>query len=68
MTKSKPKIPKSPKPQGLEFPRTFCPDDDGHPYYSMEWTKQDVTIGGNKTDAYGTACMQPDGSWQVISN
>ncbi len=30
--------------------------------------QQDVTIGGNKTDAYGTACMQPDGSWQVISN
>ncbi len=24
-----------------------------------------VTIGGKTEDAYGTACRQPDGSWQV---
>ena len=30
--------------------------------------QQDVTIGGDKTEAYGTACMQPDGSWQVVDN
>jgi hypothetical protein len=29
--------------------------------------QQTVTIGGNTEQAYGTACMQPDGAWQVIS-
>ena len=29
--------------------------------------QQDVTIGGEKTEAYGTACMQPDGSWEVVN-
>ena len=27
----------------------------------------EVTIGGNKEQTYGTACRQPDGSWEVIS-
>ncbi len=26
-----------------------------------------ATIGGRTQDTYGTACMQPDGSWQVIN-
>ena len=26
-----------------------------------------VTIGGKTEDAYGTACRQPDGSWQVVN-
>lgn len=30
--------------------------------------QQQVTIGGKKQDAYGTACLQPDGSWEVVSN
>lgn len=30
--------------------------------------QQDVTIGGDKTEAYGTACMQPDGSWEVVND
>ena len=29
--------------------------------------QQNVTIGGKKEQAYGTACRQPDGSWEVIS-
>ena len=29
--------------------------------------QQTVTIGGNKEEAYGTACMQPDGTWQVVN-
>ena len=29
--------------------------------------QQNVTIGGRTEQAYGTACMQPDGAWQVIS-
>jgi hypothetical protein len=29
--------------------------------------QQKVTIGGNTESAYGTACRQPDGSWEVVS-
>lgn len=29
--------------------------------------QQNVTIGGKKEEAYGTACMQPDGTWQVVN-
>jgi len=28
---------------------------------------QEVTIGGRAEEAYGTACRQPDGTWEVIS-
>lgn len=27
--------------------------------------QQDVTIGGKTEQAYGTACLQPDGSWKI---
>jgi hypothetical protein len=30
--------------------------------------QQDVTIGGREEQAYGTACQQPDGSWQVVDD
>ena len=33
--------------------------------YCREFT-QTVTVGGRTEEAYGTACRQPDGSWQVI--
>ena len=29
--------------------------------------QQTVTIGGKSEQAYGTACQQPDGSWEVVS-
>ena len=29
--------------------------------------QQKVTIGGRTEEAYGTACLQPDGSWEVVS-
>lgn len=29
--------------------------------------QQEVRIGGNKERAYGTACRNPDGSWEVVS-
>jgi hypothetical protein len=29
--------------------------------------QQTVTIGGKTQQAYGTACRQPDGSWEVVS-
>ena len=33
--------------------------------YCREFT-QTVTVGGRTQEAYGTACRQPDGSWQII--
>lgn len=29
--------------------------------------QQEVVIGGNREQAFGTACRQPDGSWQIQS-
>lgn len=29
---------------------------------------QTIRIGGKVQEAYGTACRQPDGSWQIVSN
>lgn len=29
--------------------------------------QQEVTIDGRPQEAYGTACLQPDGSWQVVN-
>jgi 17 kDa outer membrane surface antigen len=34
--------------------------------YCREFQQQ-VTIGGQTEQAYGTACQQPDGAWQVVS-
>jgi len=28
--------------------------------------RQTVTIDGRTTEAYGTACQQPDGSWRIV--
>lgn len=34
--------------------------------YCREFT-QTVTVGGRTEEAYGTACRQPDGTWQIVS-
>ena len=34
--------------------------------YCREST-QTATVGGSTEEAYGTACRQPDGSWQIVS-
>lgn len=34
--------------------------------YCREFT-QEITIGGRKQTGYGTACRQPDGSWEIVS-
>lgn len=34
--------------------------------YCREYS-QTVTIGGQSQRAYGTACRQPDGSWQIVN-
>lgn len=33
--------------------------------YCREY-QQTITIGGQTTEGYGTACRQPDGSWQIV--
>ncbi len=38
----------------------------GDGQYCREY-QQTVTVGGRTENAYGTACRQPDGSWQVAS-
>ncbi len=35
--------------------------------YCREYT-QTVTIGGKEENAYGRACRQPDGSWEIVSD
>ena len=30
--------------------------------------QQTITVGGQTESAYGTACRQPDGAWQIASN
>ncbi len=37
---------------------------DGRPCREFQ---QEVIIGGNREQAYGTACMQPDGAWKVLN-
>jgi surface antigen len=34
--------------------------------YCREYT-QTISVGGQAQKAYGTACRQPDGNWQVVS-
>jgi surface antigen len=33
--------------------------------YCREY-QQTITVGGKAEQAYGTACRQPDGSWQIV--
>lgn len=33
--------------------------------YCREYT-QEVVVGGQKQKAYGTACRQPDGNWEIV--
>jgi len=34
--------------------------------YCREY-QQTITVGGQKQEAYGTTCRQPDGSWKIVS-
>jgi surface antigen len=33
--------------------------------YCREFTQQ-ITVGGKTQEGYGTACRQPDGTWQIV--
>ncbi|MBI5016186.1 MAG: glycine zipper 2TM domain-containing protein [Deltaproteobacteria bacterium] len=43
--------------------RTVRAATDG---YCREYTAE-VRVGGEAQEAYGTACRQPDGSWQIVN-
>ena len=48
---------------------TITPTRDGYSTngrYCREY-QQTVVVGGKQQSAYGTACQQPDGSWQVTN-
>ena len=48
---------------------TYTPVRDGYTQaglYCREY-QTTVTVGGKVESAYGTACQQPDGSWQVVN-
>jgi hypothetical protein len=32
----------------------------------MKLKQQTVTVGGRTDQAYGTACLQPNGNWEII--
>ena len=51
--------------QGTYTPTKTYQTDAGQ--YCCEF-QQTITVGGQTESAYGTACRQPDGSWQIVSN
>lgn len=50
---------------GAVTPTHTYQDRDGR--YCREY-QQTVIVGGGQQQAYGTACRQPDGSWQIVRN
>ena len=47
---------------------TYTPKRDGYSSsgrYCREY-QQDIVVGGRRQSGYGTACQQPDGSWEVV--
>jgi surface antigen len=49
---------------GTVTPTRTYQDAGGH--YCREY-QQNITVGGEQHEAYGTACRQPDGSWKVVN-
>jgi len=50
---------------GYVVPTKTYKTNDGR--YCREFTHE-VTIGGKQEVAYGRACRQPDGQWQIVAN
>lgn len=42
------------------------PFQNANGQYCREFS-QTIVVGGQTQDAYGRACQQPDGSWQIVS-
>ena len=54
-------------PAAVEWPsprKTVAGYDPRRPY-CREYQRA-ARIGGRKSEVYGTACLQPDGSWQIV--
>lgn len=47
---------------------SFTPKAQAQSYgdYCREYTRT-VTIGNRREEAYGTACLQPDGQWRIVN-
>lgn len=48
---------------------SYTPTRDGYSSsgrYCREY-QQTIYVGGQSEQAYGTACQQPDGSWEIVS-
>jgi hypothetical protein len=52
-----------PRYQGSPVERYYPEGGDSDCLQEREYTNK-VIIGGKTVDAYGTACLQPDGSWR----
>lgn len=48
---------------GVVTPSNYYQAQDGR--YCREYTQR-INVGGKTQEGYGTACRQPDGSWQVV--
>lgn len=48
---------------GTVTPSNYYQDDSGQ--YCREYT-QTIKVGGKTERGYGTACRQPDGTWQIV--
>lgn len=49
---------------GTVTPQNYYQNSAGQ--YCREYN-QTITVGGKTERGYGTACRQPDGSWQIVS-
>jgi surface antigen len=49
---------------GTVTPQRYYQSNNGQ--YCREYN-QTITVGGRTEKGYGTACRQPDGSWQIVS-
>lgn len=49
---------------GMVIPQSPYKNDAGQ--YCREFQNK-ITVGGQTQSGYGTACRQPDGSWQIVS-
>ena len=49
---------------GVVIPAAPFKNDSGQ--YCREFQNK-ITVGGKTQSGYGTACRQPDGSWQIVS-
>lgn len=49
---------------GTVTPSNYYQNADGQ--YCREFT-QKITVGGRTEQGHGTACRQPDGSWQIVN-